>query len=186
VDKATWLEGCFTPEGFKDDPRLLLGFHHHSWIGWEFDAKSSLLCLTVSPPRVRELEAYHPLTFYYNDDRYIPRERLLKKMWKTAIKDREETAAIQTFFRELNALVGSGKLDRKMLAIAWHVLPEVDMDDYECTLGYYVTAFCQTYADAIEVDTDSIIGYQKPVSLSLAGLMRAQYQSELFLAQISA
>jgi len=27
IEKADWIDGCQVPKAFKDDPRLLLGFH---------------------------------------------------------------------------------------------------------------------------------------------------------------
>ncbi len=33
--QATWLEGCYTPEAYRDDPRLALGYHPHTVTRWQ-------------------------------------------------------------------------------------------------------------------------------------------------------
>jgi uncharacterized protein YjbI with pentapeptide repeats len=33
--QATWLEGCFTPEAYRDDPRLALGYHPRTPTRWD-------------------------------------------------------------------------------------------------------------------------------------------------------
>lgn len=35
IDQATWLEGCHTPPEYKDDPRLLTGYHPYSAVKWK-------------------------------------------------------------------------------------------------------------------------------------------------------
>ena len=34
INQATWLEGCKTPEQFKDELRLALGFHPEQYTQW--------------------------------------------------------------------------------------------------------------------------------------------------------
>lgn len=34
ISQATWLEGCKTPEQFKDEPRLALGYHPNQYTQW--------------------------------------------------------------------------------------------------------------------------------------------------------
>lgn len=34
ISQATWLEGCKTPELFKDEPRLVLGYHPEQYTQW--------------------------------------------------------------------------------------------------------------------------------------------------------
>lgn len=56
---ATWLEGCKTPEEFKDEPRLALGYHPHHYTQWRVsqDKKEVQLYLTGSwNPTLEELE----------------------------------------------------------------------------------------------------------------------------------
>ncbi len=33
--QATWLEGCYTPEAYRDDPRLALGYHPRTPTRWD-------------------------------------------------------------------------------------------------------------------------------------------------------
>lgn len=35
INLATWLEGCKTPEQYKDDPRLALGYHPEQYTQWK-------------------------------------------------------------------------------------------------------------------------------------------------------
>jgi hypothetical protein len=37
--QATWLEGCFTPPEYRDDPRLALGYHPRTPTRWGRDGK---------------------------------------------------------------------------------------------------------------------------------------------------
>jgi uncharacterized protein YjbI with pentapeptide repeats len=54
IPQATWLEGCFTPEAYRDDPRLALGYHPKSVTRW----KHREGVLTLSAQKEEELEAF--------------------------------------------------------------------------------------------------------------------------------
>jgi hypothetical protein len=53
IPRATWLEGCFTPEAYRDDPRLALGYHPKSITRW----KHREGILTLSTQSAEELAA---------------------------------------------------------------------------------------------------------------------------------
>jgi hypothetical protein len=37
IPQATWLEGCFTPEEWQEEPRLLTGYHPDHLVSWVID-----------------------------------------------------------------------------------------------------------------------------------------------------
>lgn len=68
---ATWLEGCKTPEEFKDEPRLALGYHPNHYTQWRVsqDKKEVQLYLTGSwNPTLLELEEVAPTQFQEEED----------------------------------------------------------------------------------------------------------------------
>ena len=48
VSQATWLEGCYTPETYRDDPRLVLGYHPTSPTRWNY--REGVLRLSAQTP----------------------------------------------------------------------------------------------------------------------------------------
>jgi hypothetical protein len=47
IAKATWLAGCFTPDAYVDDERLVFGAIPNQTIGWKIDAKARTVVLAV-------------------------------------------------------------------------------------------------------------------------------------------
>jgi hypothetical protein len=47
IAKATWLAGCFTPDAYVDDERLVFGAILNQTIGWKIDAKARTVVLSV-------------------------------------------------------------------------------------------------------------------------------------------
>jgi hypothetical protein len=47
IPQATWLEGCFTPEEYKDEPRLMLGYHPNQLTSWKIDWEKREVTLSL-------------------------------------------------------------------------------------------------------------------------------------------
>lgn len=159
INEATWLEGCYTPNSFIGDTRLLTGYHPNRPTGWVIDG--NLLTFTVEED---EGVLGQPSLEFYSEETYLPEEKLLRRMWKSARTNREESAAMRVFYSQLYALVVEGKVRKSLLAAAWVVLP-TDRWDYK----YLVPAdeaipHCRKYADALVV-TERGNGYYPAVEI---------------------
>jgi hypothetical protein len=73
---ATWLEGCKTPEEFKDEPRLALGYHPNHYTQWRVsqDKKEVQLYLTGSwNPTLLEEEEDEEVLYLHTGLPYVSR-----------------------------------------------------------------------------------------------------------------
>lgn len=126
IEKATWLEGCYTPEAYKDDTRLLMGYHPNEVTNWSVDVASKTITLSVQntySPVVDgemlddtiEVDFYNPeypvewheMYIKYGGSHQIvehyvsrlPRWNLLNRLFQRAMIGRTEGAGLSAYYR---------------------------------------------------------------------------------------
>lgn len=114
LPKATWIEGCFTPEEYKENPRLLLGYHrgsvtNHNW--WQVGDDLLLEVYTETHESVR-VPLHEPLNPYeYSEPGYYKRRLLMERLWRNAERHApDDESAMVAYYREVVALVDRGEI----------------------------------------------------------------------------
>lgn len=85
VDGADFLEGCYTPSEYKEDPRLVLGFHPDSVTLWK-EEEREISTETCSPGEGKSFQRYWALGFD-EIDAPIPFRRRLLACWRIFCKN---------------------------------------------------------------------------------------------------
>jgi hypothetical protein len=140
IVKATWIEGCYTPKQYENDPRLLLGYHPKSVTRWDFDKESSILTLTT--PRevgandhgeitLEGVPAFLPMYEDPNTWEDIPGGRWLRRLWREYVQQntRELIPAISAFYRAATALANEGVIPLGGVSAVWQMAELEDACD---------------------------------------------------------
>lgn len=112
--KATWLEGCFTPEEYKDEPRLLLGYHRNLITHWDYTQDPNTgeveLKVYIFSHNALEVDLHYPQPVW-GDTPYFPRRRVLDRLWRNASNAAPGMdAALESYYRDVVQLVERGDL----------------------------------------------------------------------------
>lgn len=202
LDKAKWIEGCYTPQSYEADPRLLLGYHPSSVTRWEYEEKGEEVFVhlrtELTAPRVNDLNewleievAFLPPLRFYNEENLcflgvIPRYRFMRRLWQTSQEGRDAAAAIQAFYRSLSAVVETGLVPEWAARTAWFSVLCTDPNALEyiyINWAVYQPMFYEEYADALIVVTaEPSAGFMPAVAITevvefaLQGRQRSRLQ----------
>lgn len=87
IPQATWLEGCYTPPNWKEDPRLALGYHPKAVTSWEVDYDRGEISLSSTISEDNEI-TWDDLSLsfqhwgYANVSKYFKKLRRFKAAWR--------------------------------------------------------------------------------------------------------
>lgn len=143
VDKADWIEGCFTTKKWEKDHRLLLGAHPSEATNWKVIQENGFVFLELSlndgfvGELVGELEGEvetltidfpHPLYKYESDvlPVHVGRSnyRFLRTLWNSLSEGREGTETILAFFSTLAAMLEQGRITFYQGQAVWSLLAQ--------------------------------------------------------------
>lgn len=143
VNKATWLEGCFTPNQWKDDPRLLLGNHPNKATIWEVEIEEEgNVNITLSvrqndgdvndPDDVDQygemrldIEFPPPLHLYEGEiSNYIEPwlYRFIPTLWNRLSIGRATEDTLCAFFSTLAEILRQGRITLRQSRMVWSAL----------------------------------------------------------------
>ena len=98
INQATWLEGCKTPEQFKDELRLALGFHPEQYTQWRVfkELNEIEIYLTGSWNQAAEEDTddyqWYSINFQHNNRWYEKTSRT-----RRSSRENKRTKSLQTF-----------------------------------------------------------------------------------------
>lgn len=191
IPKATWLEGCFTPDEYKDDPRLLMGYHPHSLTKWEVEGKTLTLAVRKQSASVGQplnIDFWAPAPAYGREgyltnqamlERFPQRSRFFHKLWAQAQEGREdEGAQILAYFR----MVDASPLPVWVKRMASYHLPQRIQFALEFRgtwlRRYEACSFCEEYVDELRVVVDDEgEGYMRAVNVNTQSMIEQAQQA---------
>lgn len=117
IKRATWLEGCFTPGDYMNDPRLVLGAHPDDVTQWRHEVQDDGSVILEVYVRIWEdeedipVDLPNPLTIRHNRPHYIPRRRVMDRLWRNAERHSGSLrGALEAYYRDVVGLVERGAL----------------------------------------------------------------------------
>lgn len=176
-DKATWLEGCYTPATMRGDARLLMGYHPQAITRWEIDGE--VLTLEVKDINggedieteviIEDAPVFYPLYQHFEEWEDLPQGRLLKRYWREMVErpnpERPDvTDRIKAFFRHLTGManngiiplwVVSGLADFREISHAFQVI-EYQFEEYFNINGDQ-DRWANVPTDGMEIYADAIV-----------------------------
>ena len=111
ISQATWLEGCKTPEVYKDEPRLALGYHPDQYTQWRVFKKTNEIeiYLTGSSPQ----EIWHTVALPYHPIRNDVPRHIKSSVVRLCVRTLTHTPTQETlnsFECLIHRLFNSGKI----------------------------------------------------------------------------
>jgi hypothetical protein len=118
-EKATWLEGCYTPSTLKGDSRLLMGYHPKEITRWKVEKVEGELLLHLNVPLnpheenqiiIEDVAEFLPLYLQYDVWEDLPKGNLIKRYWRTIVTSEaaielrpDAISRVAAFYRSVSA-----------------------------------------------------------------------------------
>lgn len=126
---ADKLEGCYTPATYKDNKRLLMGYHPQAVTQWEYNKTPQGVFITLTVPEVfimnanaEQLEIDFPYALNVYGDDQQPNLRVLRSLWNHARQGREPSDAVRAYYRSVGALCQTRRLATELAQLAWRLV----------------------------------------------------------------
>lgn len=170
---ADKLEGCYTPSLYKNDPRLLLGYHPNSVTKWvvEKDSDKVFIVLDAGTPEVDgdylDVDFYPALPIHDYWD-ITPNTRVMERLWRAACQGRTESQAVLAFYRTVSGLCDIGRLRVDVARAAYELVVRPALTSVQAEFTRWVPRpwGCEEYYGClVVVDADPLNGFYPAADL---------------------
>jgi len=168
ISEATWLAGCFTPDRWIDDERLVFGAIPNQTIDWEIDTIGGTVILSVGNYSAdqsilgQERVALLPQSYAVEDvtpsmKRAILAANRVLLPGERSLTSLERLKAVSTFlYSDPRYISGEWHYVAVVLGIAWSNSEMEDLLYEEVSVSYYTDDRYRTYSQSKETAFGSI------------------------------